>query len=287
MTKDIFNNQEKTFKFMRVHEYDGTQRAHKNLFVYEKIDGGNCSVRKEEGIVTPYSRSRKLTQQDLNLFYFRNFFNWAYSVSELCNLPEDKIICGEWTHYGFGHICYNSEYMERFFLLNVFDRSTEKYLNPNKIDDFIDSLEISRHVIRLPILHQKSLDKKISDKLVQSKSDFYDGPKEGIVIHKYSDSFRQGLRMEKCYSPDFDEIDSTKTGIRRLITRRRLVKAAQNLKAYRKKLSFGDVVNAAVNDILRDYGGYKKKELFEEFNKTEIHSIFREKILPLFQIKIK
>lgn len=284
MTQNMENNV-KDFKFMRVKEYDGTERSHKGLFVYEKIDGGNCSVRKEDGIVVPYSRSRRLTQHDLSSFYFLNFFNWTYSVPELQNLSEDKILCGEWTHYGFGHICYKPEFMERFFLLNVFDRNSGKYLHPDEKDKVVDSLGIKGHLIELPILRRGDINEQKADELVQGDSDFYDGPREGIVIHKYHESFKNGLRMEKYFSPEFREIDKSKSGIEKYTTKRRLIKAAQNLKANGKRLDFDNTISTAINDILRDVKDYKKNDLLEAFKRPEFELIFRERIMPLFQIR--
>lgn len=272
-----------SFKFMHIHEYDGSPRALKDLFVYEKIDGGNCSVRKEDGILVPYSRSRKLTQQDIGSFYFRNFFNWVYSVPELFNLSEDKILCGEWTHYGFGHICYNTEYMNKFFLLGVFDKNANKYLHPKDIDKVVDSLKIEDKIIRLPVLRKGSIDESITEELIEVPSNFYNGPKEGIVIHKYGNSFKQGLRMEKYFNREFREIDNNKSGIDKYVTKRRLIKAIQNLKTYGKNLSFESAASVATEDILREYKEYKRKELLDAFFKPEIEVLFEERVVPLFQ----
>jgi len=271
------------FKFMHIPEYAGKPRAHKNLFVYEKIDGGNCSVRKEDGIIRPYSRSRMLTQQDLGSFYFRKFFDWAYSILEFQNIPEDKIICGEWTHHGFGHICYNPEYMDRFFLLGIFDKSKEKYLHPEETDKFVDSLGLEGKIIKLPILRKGNINQEIADEIINEPSPFYNGPREGIVIHKYKDTFKQGLRMEKYFSPEFREIDNSRVGIEKYVTRRRLVKAVQNLRTYRKNIDFEQVVSAAVNDILRDSKEYKSEELIDTFLKPEVRALFAEKVIPLFK----
>ncbi len=284
MVQEMTSNVEKNFKFMHVREYGGAERSHGGLFVYEKIDGGNCSVRKEDGILVPYSRSRRLTSQDLGSFYFLNLFNWVHSVPALQHLPEDKILCGEWTHYGFGHICYNPEYMERFFLLGVYDKNEGRYLHPDKSSELVNSLDMESNVVRLPILRSGNINNEIADELVQSKSDFYDGLKEGIVIHKYHDTFKNGLRMEKYFSPEFREIDYGGKGIDKYITKRRLIKAAQNLRTHGKRLNFGNVVGAAANDILRDIKDYKREELIAAFQTPEIESLFNEKIFPLFQI---
>ena len=281
------NDRNKEFKFMHIPEYTEQPRAYKNLFVFEKIDGGNCSVRKEKGIIAPHSRSRRLTQQDLGSFYFRNFFDWTYSTLELQDLPEDKILCGEWTHYGFGHICYNPEYMDRFFLLGVFDKSKERYLHPNETDNLINSLNLDDKIVRLPVLCRGDINKELADELSKEPSNFYNGPKEGIVIHKYGLSFKQGLRMEKHFNPEFREIGDIKTGIERYVTRRRLVKAAQNLRTYGKNLNFENVISAAVNYILRDSKEYKKEDLLEAFLEPEIKTLFFEKIIPLFKKKEK
>lgn len=277
------NNMGENFKFMHVREYSGAERAHGGLFVYEKIDGGNCSVRKEDGILIPYSRSGKLTQKNLSNFYFLNFFNWTYSVPNLQNLPESKILCGEWTHYGFGHICYNPEYMDRFFLLGVFDRDIGRYLHPNEAEGFVDSLDVGKDLVRLPTLCTGNITQEKADELVGNKSSFYEGPREGIVIHKYHPKFKTGLRMEKYFNPEFREIDNSKKGIERYTTRRRLIKVAQNLKAHGKRLDFENVIGAATDDILRDIKEYKREELISGFQKPQVEDLFRQKVFPLFQ----
>ncbi len=283
MTQETADNTGRNFKFMHVREYSGEERSHRGLFVYEKIDGGNCSVRKEDGILAPYARSRKLTSGNLSSFYFLNFFNWTYSAPNLQNLQEDKILCGEWTHYGFGHICYNSEYMGRFFLLGVFDRNKGKYLHPDEVDVVVDSLNIGEDIVRLPILRRGNIKKDIANELVAGKSDFYDDSREGIVIHKYDDSFKEGLRMEKYFNPEFRELDDSKEGIDRYTTRRRLIKVAQNLRAHGKRFDFENVVGAAVDDILRDVKEYKKEDLTSAFLRPEIRALFNEKVATLFQ----
>ncbi len=285
MIEKMASNTKGNFKFMHVEEYSGAERAHSGLFAYEKIDGGNCSIRKEDGIVTPYSRARRLTSNGLSAFYFRDLFNWAHSIPELQSLPEDKILCGEWTHYGFGHICYNPEYMEKFFLLGVFDKDRGKYLHPFQVDEFVNSLGIEKNIVRLPVLHTKNMTGDIADTLVQDKSDFYDGLKEGIVIHKYHDSFRQGLRMEKYFNPEFQEISPDKIGIERYVTLRRMIKVAQNLRVNGKNFNFENVTGAAIDDILRNVHEYKKAQLFEAFNTPEMLELFQEKVLPLFRTK--
>ncbi len=269
-------------KVMHIREYTGQARASKDLFVYEKIDGSNCSIRKEDGIVTPYTRSRKVIQKDLRSFYFRDFFNWTYSIPELHALEEDKIIFGEWTHYGFGHINYNPEYMNKFFLLAVFDRKENKYLHPEKTNELITSLNLNDKLIILPVLQKRNIDQTIAEEIVKSPSNFYEGPKEGIVIHKYGESFKSGLRMEKYFSHEFREIDMTKKEIEKYVTKRRLIKAAQNLHINRKSLSFENVAGAAVDDILRDHQEYKRKELIEAFLNPKIMTLFKEKIIPCF-----
>ena len=166
-------------------------------------------------------------------------------------------------------------------LIDISDKNlTAPSFNPS-------TLKIEDKIIRLPVLRKGNIDELIAEELIEVPSNFYNGPKEGIVIHKYGDSFKQGLRMEKYFNREFREIDNGKSGIDKYVTKRRLIKAVQNLKTYGKNLSFESAASAAAEDILREYKEYKRKELLEAFFKPEIKVLFEERVVPLFQRKKK
>jgi len=74
------NVNQKELKFPSIEEYTGS-RLDGTLFVYEKIDGGNCSLRKERGVVVPWSRSGRISSKQMSSFYFSDFFCYPKYVS--------------------------------------------------------------------------------------------------------------------------------------------------------------------------------------------------------------
>ena len=172
--------------------------------------------------------------------------------------------------------------MDKFFLLGIFDRDSVNYLSPGEVDDVIDLLDVKDAIVRPAFVHRGDITREKADGFVRESSSFYSGSREGIVIHEYSDAYRQGLRMEKYFNPQFKEVDETKHGLGRYVTFRRLVKAAQNLGAYGKRLTFEDVVSASVDDVLRDFRDVRRGKLHQRFIEPEVKRMFFERVLPLF-----
>ena len=65
--------------------------------VFEKLDGGNCQVRKLNGRVIAGSRSHFLEGENVNrISWFKSFVRWVNSVPELYKLDERYALNGEW-----------------------------------------------------------------------------------------------------------------------------------------------------------------------------------------------
>ena len=87
-------------------------------YIFEKIDGGNCQVRKINGRLYAGSKSNFLTGPVIEKSeWFGKLLGWMYPNSSLFSLPENVILFGEWS--GNHTIDYRKN-NDKFFLIDVF-----------------------------------------------------------------------------------------------------------------------------------------------------------------------
>lgn len=99
------------------------------IVIQEKIDGANASFRKgEDGEILTFSRNNPLTGED-GLGGFRK---WALKNLDPDLLLPNIVYFGEWTN---PHKVKYPEYTKQFFLYDMFDISTGKYLDFNRVKD--------------------------------------------------------------------------------------------------------------------------------------------------------
>lgn len=167
-----------------------------SLSIFEKIDGANCQIRKIQGKLLCGNRSRYLTGKNLCRKWFIDFRNWVFSNSELWDLDENIILFGEWT--SIHTIEYSPVYTNQFFLIDIYDINQKKFWEYTKASEYVLNKKIP--VKTLNILYSGKADLEFLKKLVLKKSDYYDGPMEGIVIKDYKNQF-----FAKFYHPNFQE----------------------------------------------------------------------------------
>lgn len=153
-----------------------------NVEVFEKIDGGNCQVRKINGQLFAGNRANYLKGPIAKILWFPKLLKWMYSNPTLYNLPESIIPFGEFM--GNHTINYDPENVDKFFLIDVFDLEKKRFLEYDSAKNFIQSLGIEDIHFLEPLAKGKIGQKDIVA-LLTKNSQYYSGPKEGIVIKNY------------------------------------------------------------------------------------------------------
>ncbi len=158
------------------------------IYVFEKLDGGNSQVRTYNGRILAGNRSNFLTDSFVHsklhipeCRWFGDFLRWASKNYSFYNLPEDKIVFGEWLA---NHtLDYDEKNMNRFYVIDVFDLQTEKFIPYENASVLLNKLGIKDIRFLRPIYKGK-VDYEKLERLVD-KSDYRCGKAEGLVIKDY------------------------------------------------------------------------------------------------------
>lgn len=171
-------------KYRRIPHLEEIPRILDNsVKVYEKIDGGNCQIRKINGRVMCGSRAHFLVREELfSQDWFKDFQKWALKDYRFYDLPENLVVYGEWSSKHI--LSYNPDFTNKFFLLDVFDLDKEKFLFYNEGRDKLLNLKIEGPLY-LRTLFSGKIDMEQLKKMVD-KSDYRYGDKEGLVIKDYN-----------------------------------------------------------------------------------------------------
>ena len=180
---------------------DIEEYASQHFMVFEKIDGGNCQVRKPSDFrLVAGSRSNFLRGRRLHWCeWFPKFTRWMRSNTSLYNLLPHLVLFGEWS--GNHTIEYAPEYTDKFFVLDVFDLEKNTFIPYPQATRILNELEI-KDVQLLPILAEGTVVTHDLTWLLDEPSHFYSGPKEGLVLKAYD---ADPLIRLKTYHPDFSE----------------------------------------------------------------------------------
>ncbi len=151
--------------------------------IYEKLDGGNSQIRKYKGRVICGNKSKflknpKYFTQD----WFKVFQDFALSNYSFYNLPENLIVYGEFLSKHT--LDYYPEFTDKFFLIDIFDLSKNKYVQYKDSQKLLNNLGIEK-VNFLETLAVWKFSFKDLEKFIHG-SKYRDGDKEGIVIKNYS-----------------------------------------------------------------------------------------------------
>jgi len=275
------------FKFPSIKEpYSNESIVDKNIYVFEKVDGANVSIRKDnKNNVVGWSRGAPIGHS--KKYYFNNFRRFLYESlnPQIYDLPENIIIFGEFTHNGYGHIIYDKENINKFFMIGMYDQDESKFLHPEISQEWLELMDLDKKIQSVPLFAKGKVNPSLIKKFLK-QSKLYSGVPEGVVIHQYSDEFQHGLRFSKIYHPDFNEIDPKKKGVGKYITRRRFIKVAQNsISTSNGSFKANRIIEDTIEDIVKDTN-LTKSELQNLrrmlYNKA---GYIRDEIIPLFNGK--
>lgn len=211
------------------------------VYLFEKIDGGNCQLRQEGGVLRTAKRSGDWQNVGHHVwlpsfttwaqrFYATAQQEWGAIITEL--LPDDLVLFGEWTatnpelgeEVAFHTIQYDPQHMNQFFLIDVYSTTEERYLPYEEAvaRATIDGL-LPMNTVR--ILHRGKVSRRQLDDFLPG-SDYFAGNKEGIVIKDY-----EHQRFAKYLQPEYRELARERKGIDAYLTPRRAEKVMQSILA--------------------------------------------------------
>lgn len=228
--------------------------------IFEKLDGGNCQIRKKDGRVIAGSRSNFLEGENVNrISWFRKFVSWVNTTPSLYNLDENFLLVGEWL--AFHNIKYSPQHMDKFYLIDVFDLEEKKFIQYNDGVDLVNLMGIkvispeeepSREGISsLRLLRKGRVSKYDLDALLKVPSDYRNGVKEGIVVKDY-----EHQRFAKYLHPEFSEVASVNRNsslVDKYVTQMRIKKTIYAL-TEEDNFSKEQIVTRIVRDVLTDQG---------------------------------
>ena len=171
-------------------KYDHVERlGHPNVegilkgtvYIFPKLDGSNASVWWDDGFHAA-SRNRELSAESDN----HGFFAWASSEPRILNIVQRYprwIFYGEWL-VPHSIKTYADDAWRRFYVFDVWDRSTERYVHPEVYLLALTQVESipAKYVLCNPTRERiAELAEPVSEWLVQAGK----GPGEGVVVKNY------------------------------------------------------------------------------------------------------
>ncbi|MEM4330416.1 MAG: RNA ligase family protein [Candidatus Pacearchaeota archaeon] len=229
----------------------------KEVYLFEKLDGSNCQIRKENWRVFAAKRSGDVLEKEWEnkkeKKWIENFYKWAMSNSSLLNLPEGIIFYGEWLHKkSFGNgVIYPEDCYDRFYLIDCIKTKENEnfeflpYEEGEKIikERSIEEVRILPYTkIFSPSLNE--LKKKIFGGL---EKQIAEGIPEGIVIKDYSVN---PPFMRKIVSEPYEEKDERiKDERKKYITLSRIKKAYEKAIEEEEKVSQQRIIEIIIKDI--------------------------------------
>lgn len=184
----------------------------KEVQVFEKIDGGNCQVRKVPtqtggfgllgGSRANFLKGTVVQRRE----WFQEFTKWMYQNSSLYNLPENLVMFNEFA--GNHTITYSPDFNNKPFLIDLLDQETRRFLPYDESRKRISQLGIE-NVLLLNVLFKGQITEKVMKELLKKNSEYYPGHKEGIVIKDYNSNPQT---FAKVLHPEFAEKKLKKDG---------------------------------------------------------------------------
>jgi len=243
----------------------GDVRPHlkRELKVFEKVDGGNCQVRNiggwdlAGGTKANYLDGRKARARP----WFGKFFKWLHSNKTLYNLPSNVVLFGEWS--GNHTITYSDENTDQFFVIDVKDLDTGKFLKYGEGRDLVE-LSGVRDVRFLEVLAEGKLEVELIDALLNEQSDLYGGHREGLVLKAYDDP----QEIFRLHHPDFSEAFKALGGRVEYVTPSRIQKSLHKLfDEEAERITKEEIIDRVVRDVAEERGNVSHLYVRRKFEK--------------------
>jgi hypothetical protein len=241
---------------------DAEPYLERDLHVFEKVDGGNCQVRNVDGwnlaagVKANYLDGKKAKSRP----WFGKLLKWMYSNESLYNLPSNLILFGEWS--GNHTINYPEDNSDKFFVIDVKDMKSGKFMKYNEGRDFVEQSGV-RGVRFLEVLAEGKLDVEVIKELLNEQSDLYEGHREGLVIKAY-DNPQAIFRM---HHPAFAEAFRSLSGRVEYVTPMRIQRNLHKLLDEGSEHITRDVlIGRVVRDVTEDGGKTSRSYVGRQLN---------------------
>lgn len=172
------------------------------IVVQEKLDGANASFEKDGDHIKAYSRNKELDSENT----LNGFYSYVLQNVDIDLLNEDYIYYGEWLTR---HKIDYKENLNTFFLFDVFDKNSGRYLNLVKVEKIAEQIKVKT----VPVFYYgkfksfKDIYKFVGKSLLNKNEDG-----EGVVLKNESrDDVRGNQTYVKIVSKSFLEKQKVKT----------------------------------------------------------------------------
>lgn len=231
--------------------------------VFEKVDGGNCQIRKlEDGRLMAGSRANFLTGKPVisRVPWFSKILKWMYTNHSLFGLPTDKVMFGEWS--GNHTISYSPDNVDSFFLIDMFDLKRGMFMNYDDAKELVTNCGI-KGVRTLKTLVRGNINaEQLKKMLLEEESEYYQGHKEGLVIKAYSDP----QMFLKLHHPQFAELRRLKDGSIDYLTPSRFRKTYYRMLEESGDTTIDGLTRAVLADVKSEGGNYNLDEIIKRFD---------------------
>ena len=223
------------------------------VYVFEKLDGGNCQLRTRGERLHMATRSGDYSNRTREHQWFGQMQNWAnffYSfyqretgslLSEL--LPNDIVLFGEWL--SFHSVQYKPEALDQFYLIDVYDLKKREFV-PYEEAVMRATCDGLLPINTMPILHKGKADTDLLEEMLEGSA-YYEGHKEGLVVKDYANQ-----RFAKFLHPEYREFVRERAGLDAYLTERRLEKVGMKLKARGLTLNPTTLQRAFMEDLKKE-----------------------------------
>lgn len=254
-----------------------------NLLVFEKIDGANTHFRNVKERLRCGSRGDWIDKKRQKPLWAPAFESWVYKNPKHALVPERFIVYGEW--YGFNNIFYKPEYLNSFFLIDIYDLKSGKFLYYDSAKKIISDAKIE-DIIFLPLLKEGKTSMEELKSLLD-KSDYYDGPREGVVIKDY-----KMQKFAKLLHPIFQDFrkDPNRSFVENYVTEVRMEKLIRKMLNDGKMIDRYQVVKELKDDIKKNHNVNIREETLDvkvKFYLAKYASFLEETHSHLYSVKGK
>lgn len=251
----------------------------KEVYIFEKIDGSLCQVRRTKGGIIGGSRANYMTGLT-KPGWGDDFLKWMYNNSSLYNLKPGIIMFGEWLDPVT--IDYDKDVINKFYFIDlaIVENGKISFYDYMEALDYLTEWKIEGVEI-MPIIAKRFVDESIALEILRRQPSYlrsldYDlktgeivnSEMEGIVLKNYTLQ-----KFAKVLHPKYSEIrEEAKTLERKYVNQARIDKAIRRIQDSSEeniRLNLENLVLEVQRDII--------DETRKEVSFDSIKSIIRAK----------
>jgi atypical dual specificity phosphatase len=184
-TKHLVNLGSATRDDLLVNKDVAKEFLNKMIYLEEKIDGANMGISIKDNKIVVQNRSHYVSSSYHQQFKLLDTWIYKHSSDLWTILKDDsKILFGEWVYAK--HSIHYTNLPDYFVAFDIYDKIEKRFYSRYRLEKVLKDTEVSL----IPLIKKAEFVnlKQISD-LVGTKSQFYDGPIEGIYVRICNDKW--------------------------------------------------------------------------------------------------